>query len=94
MLIYYYILREFALHTTVILAQPRMPRLRAAVVYVNEWGMTGHGWASRWIHCFVSGLEVRAPPDPLFSTGQTCAKRVIYNGRIWQLRSIDFFQEF
>ena len=31
------------------------------------------------------------PPDPLFSTGQTCAKRPLYNGRIWQLRSIVFY---
>ena len=29
-------LREFALDTTVILAQPRVPRLRAAVVYVDR----------------------------------------------------------
>ena len=76
------------MHTTVILAQPRVPRLRAAVVYVDEWGLHR---ASRWIHCFVSGLEVRPPPDPLFSTGQTCAKRPLYNGRIWELRSIVFY---
>ena len=29
-------LREFALDTTVILAQPRVPRLRAAVVHVDR----------------------------------------------------------
>ena len=40
-------LREFACHTTVILAQPRVSRLRAAVVYVAFRGMTG---ASAEIH--------------------------------------------
>ena len=39
-------LREFACHTTVILAQPRVSRLRAAVVYVDSSGMVGHAWAS------------------------------------------------
>ena len=31
-----YYLREFALDTTVILAQPRVPRLRADAVYVDH----------------------------------------------------------
>ena len=34
-------LREFALHTTVILAQPRVPRLRAAANYVASGASVG-----------------------------------------------------
>ena len=38
-------LREFACHTTVILAQPRVSRLRAAAIYVHSSGMLGQRWA-------------------------------------------------
>ena len=41
-------LREFALHTTVILAQPRVSRLRADVIYVDDlagFGRVCQGWA-------------------------------------------------
>ena len=34
-------LREFAQDTTVILAQPRVSRLRAASGYVDSWGSVG-----------------------------------------------------
>ena len=52
--------------TTAILAQPRVPRLRAAVVYVDSWawlGMVGHGWASSEIDGFVIVLHGAGTPS-------------------------------
>ena len=48
--------------TTVILAQPRVSRLRAAFVYVENRGMVGHGLA--WF-----GMPCRTL-DPTFSIGR------------------------
>ena len=50
------------MYTTVILAQPRGPRLRADAVYVDRRGSTGHDRASSEIDCFSRGLGVRRPP--------------------------------
>ena len=50
------------MYTTVILAQPRGPRLRADAVYVDRSGSAGHDRASSEIDCFSRGLGVRRPP--------------------------------
>ena len=57
-----YDLREFACHTTVILAQPRGPRLRADAVYVASPGSTGLRRANSEIHGFQMVFLARRPP--------------------------------
>ena len=49
--------------TTVILAQPRVPRLRADAVYVDHRGIRGHPRANRQIHCFVQGMHGAGTPS-------------------------------
>ena len=76
-----YNLREFACHTTVILAQPRVSRLRADVIYVDSRGMVGHAWA--WLGIrgnpgFSNANIFRRPPKiaPNLFSGYTekCGK--------------------
>ena len=65
--------------TTVILAQPRVSRLRAAAVYVDHRGCPG----AADIGVIHSGLSRGPPPNPWFSTGQTCAKIPLSVREIW-----------
>ena len=65
--------------TTVILAQPRVPRLRADAVYVANracLGSVGHAWASAEIDSFVSIRNFRRPPLGVQSHNKSDAEQV------------------
>ena len=83
-IISHYILREFACRTAIILAQPRVSRLRAAVVYVLSRGCAGR--------IPDPGLPnagfARAPPKSLLRIVVSCEKRVLSVAEIWRLKSV------
>ena len=60
--------------TTVILAQPRVPRLRADVVYVDRRGMVGHdrAWPGEFQNPILRALIFRG--DPPFELLHCCWK--------------------
>ena len=73
-------------HTTVILAQPRVPRLRAAVVYVANRarpGCRGLPRASSRIHSFQMVFLARRPPKSEFLIGYSSEKIDLSTDEIW-----------
>ena len=83
-------MREFACHTTVILAQPRVSRLRAGVIYVDSRGMVRHGWASAEILDFqmpiffgdpLKSLQICSPDIP--KSAEKVRKTDLSVGEIW-----------
>ena len=84
--------------TTVILAHARVSRLRADVIYVDSWGMAGHGRAwlgAAEIDVHPSTRLARRPPKNRLKLALTCllfSEKVriypLYSIRIWPLRSM------
>ena len=85
-----HILREFACHTAVILAQPRVSRLRADAGYVDSWGFAGLRGRSAEIDTEHSGEFFQGPPKSLQicptdipKMTQRVQKRVLSGNEIW-----------
>ena len=71
--------------TTVILAQPRVSRLRAAVVYVDSWSSRG---ARDRIDGKHSGFLARRPPFSGLRIEVSGEKKVLSVAEIWRLKSV------
>ena len=71
--------------TTVILAQPRVSRLRAAAVYVDRRGMVGHPRKS------IEQIQENFPGPPFFSglrIGEFSEIKEVSVGEILRLKSL------
>ena len=74
--------------TTVILAQPRVSRLRADVVYVHSWGMLGHARASAEIDRTNPGEFSGGGPFSGLRVGEFSEKIDVSVGEILPLKSL------
>ena len=73
--------------TTVILAQPRVSRLRAAAGYVDSRGCVGLRGASAEIEEKHSGEFFQGPPDRRIWIGVSGAKSDLSHGQIFRPKS-------